>query len=121
MRSNIEGARISDCLYTGSNRFGHTLFTSTGTDIALDADMPPFIEAQLSAAASMLLPAAVAAIKGLAYRILNNSTAALVLTVKTSTGGAIVGSGATSTVRQGTFAEFITNGSVWKSNAPTAT
>lgn len=123
MRSNIEGARIENCILGEGNRQGHAFFNTTGTAIALDGDHPPFIEVNASAAATVNLPAAAAALKGAILRIMNSTTGTALITVQTSTGGAILSAGgaATTTIRASAYADFICNGSVWRSNSTTST
>jgi hypothetical protein len=117
MRSNLEGARVTNNILGEKNRFGMTQLASTGTAIALGADTPPLIALNLTGATNVKLPAA-SGNKGLMFYFVNNSTGAVTATLQTSTGGALVG---VVTVAQNKVAMVICDGAKWRGGRFTST
>ena len=117
MRSNVEGTRLANNLLMEKNRLGMIQLTSTGSQLTLDSDMPPLIFLKLTVGATNVrLPAVSTNEKGLRFKIINNSTAAIKGTLKTSTGGAILGDGHAATVlTKDVGCEVISDGVTWRS------
>lgn len=87
MRSNIEGARLSNNLLMEGNKQGAVLVPSaTGAAVVLDEDVPPYVGLALTTATNIQLPTEA---RGLRLTLANESTGAFVATVQGSTGGAL--------------------------------
>lgn len=106
----MEGARVSDFLFFEKNRLGSVVISSTGLAVQLENKHPPLIDMRLTSAADLELPVEAAGDKGLFFVIMNNSTAAAAVTLKTSTGGALTPAAA---IPQNYIAIAVTNGARW--------
>ena len=87
MRSNIEAARISDCIFNAGNRMGAAVLGVT-TSYTIPSGSPPLLILTPTNATNVLLPASPRL--GDTYTIINGAGTALVLTLQTSAGAALV-------------------------------
>jgi len=83
-RTNLEGARINDCILHAGNRFG-VMIAGTTTTFTMGPDMPHMLVLTPTNATNLLLPASPAL--GDHYILVN--TAAFVITLQTSAGAAL--------------------------------
>lgn len=86
-RSNIEGCRINDALLHAGNRLGATI-QGTTTSFTVPADSPHLLILTPTNATNVLLPASPTL--GDFFVIVNGAGSALVLTIQTSAGAALV-------------------------------
>lgn len=109
MRSQLEGADVSNCLMMEGNRFGAVAYTLAAT-FAIPANSPSVLFLDPGGAGrNVTLPASPKL--GQWYRIYNTADAAEVLTIQDSAGGALTPA---ITPTQSEMAFVIWNGSAWR-------
>jgi hypothetical protein len=86
-RVNLEASRLKDCIIHDGNRFGATI-QGTTTSFTVPPDSPHLLILTPTNATNVLLPASPSL--GDWFTIVNGAGSALVLTVQTSAGAALV-------------------------------